>query len=79
MICAHQETRRSWVEDSTDPDWGDPVPGHWAEETIYLTEDVDLHRWRCKRCGHVGYYSGAARAFYEEGERSDIPGLGGQP
>lgn len=37
--------------------------------------DIDLHRMRCRLCGQIGYYSEAARAFYEDGIKS--PGISG--
>lgn len=53
--------------------------GEWISELVEreqsLYEDIDLHRARCSRCGHILYYSGAARKFYEEGIKS--PGIRG--
>lgn len=77
MTCKHEKTNRYWVEDSIDPDWGTPVPGHWVCDTVSLLKDIDLHRYQCTGCGHIGYYSNAARAFHEDGVRNEIPGLGG--
>lgn len=70
MTCTHEETREVWVADTTDR-WGDPVPGHWKTETRSLEEDIDLHRFKCTRCGEIGYYSGAARRVYEGGATAD--------
>ena len=38
-------------------------------------DDIDLHRMKCRICGKIAYYSGAARAFYEDGVKS--PGISG--
>lgn len=32
--------------------------------------DVDLHRYKCSKCGKLGYYSESARKHYEEGIKS---------
>ncbi|MGF6440739.1 hypothetical protein [Paraburkholderia youngii] len=33
-------------------------------------EDIDTHRFRCSKCGRIGYYSEAARRFFEKGIKS---------
>lgn len=76
MTCTHEEETSRWVDEHED-DWGDRQEGQWVYTTRSLCKDLDLHRWTCTRCGHIGYYSGAARAFHEDGKTSDIPGLGG--
>lgn len=47
----------------------------WVTREECLQVDIDIHRFKCTACGEIGYYSGAARRFYEEGERS--PGIKG--
>lgn len=65
-----------WVDTSWTDDYGHHhSEGHW--QTKSAQEDIDLHRFKCKRCGEIGYYSGAARAYHEDGVKTDIPGLGG--
>jgi hypothetical protein len=44
-----------------------------CEECVY--EDIDIHRYKCKECGEVKYYSSAARAYYEQGVESNVKGL----
>lgn len=68
------------------------IPGHWQEspsgseedDAVWIDEheeslmvDLDLHRMHCSQCGHIGYYSDAARRYYEEGVTCNIPGLDG--
>lgn len=38
-------------------------------------KDIDLHRYQCSRCGEIGYYSGAAKDFYEQGKTCAVKGL----
>ena len=45
----------------------------YEERSTYV--DIDLHRYKCTKCGEVGYYSGAAVDYYTKGIRSDIRGL----
>jgi hypothetical protein len=51
-------------------DW---IPAH--KVTAFV--DIDLHRMKCSICGEIGYYSNAARKFFEEGITSNIKGLNG--
>lgn len=44
-------------------------------ETRSTFEDIDLHRYKCTQCGEIGYYSGAAKNYYENGIKSEILGL----
>lgn len=72
-MCNCTETRR---EVTTIQDWdlGEIEVVEYKEYPA--TEDLDTHRFQCKKCGEIGYYSGRARAFYEKGERSPgVPGL----
>lgn len=67
--CTHTDVRqipnpiKHYVFDpETEPDFIDD---------IYSTyEDIDLHRTKCTQCGHILYYSGAARSYHEDGIRS---------
>lgn len=64
MTCTHEGRSQVWIDDYED-DWGDYVNGHWETKYVNYCEDLDLHRWRCTRCGHIGYYSGRARDHFE--------------
>ena len=53
--------------------------------TTYIDEivrsadrDIDLHRYQCEKCKRIGYYSQAARDFYEDGITCNITGLTGE-
>lgn len=35
------------------------------------SEDIDLHRFKCTKCGTIGYYSGRAEEAYEKGVDPD--------
>ncbi len=48
---------------------------HYVDKWYGCAEDLDTHRTKCSRCGEIGYYSGAARSYYEEGKRT--PGVAG--
>lgn len=37
--------------------------------------DLDLHRYQCTVCNEIGYYSHAAKLYYEHGVESNILGL----
>lgn len=73
MACTHSITT---VEDQG---WEDPWDSRWYDDWQQVTrstmEDIDLHRMRCSQCGEIGYYSSAARAFYECGEERPDLGL----
>jgi hypothetical protein len=54
---------------------------NWITGEKYYTEvpieksfliDLDLHRYKCTKCGEIGYYSGAARDYYEKGIKSEV-------
>ncbi|WP_176000148.1 hypothetical protein [Burkholderia vietnamiensis] len=70
--CPHTEQRP--VENrSIDWDGNEVVD---VERVEFSTmDDIDLHRVKCRLCGKIDYYSGAARAFYEDGIKS--PGISG--
>lgn len=63
MTCDHTE---SWWNPYLDQDYDGNWVGGW--DTRGTFEDIDLHRYKCKKCGEVGYYSGRAQAHYEEGK-----------
>ncbi|WP_241295722.1 hypothetical protein [Burkholderia stabilis] len=70
--CPHTEKRP--VENRCiDPDGNEFV--EFEDVEFSTMDDIDLHRMRCRLCGKIGYYSGAARAFYEQGIKS--PGISG--
>lgn len=73
MACEHKTGRYENVFQYRDWDGNDVYERQWVERS--LMEDIDLHRMKCSRCGEVGYYSGAARDFYEKGVRK--PGVDG--
>ncbi|CAB3754066.1 hypothetical protein LMG29542_02237 [Paraburkholderia humisilvae] len=70
--CPHTEQRpveNQWI----DPSGNEAVE---VERIAFSTmDDIDLRRMKYRLCGKVGYYSEAARAFYEDGIRS--PGISG--
>jgi hypothetical protein len=41
-------------------------------DTYSTFEDIDLHIYKCTQCGEIGYYSGAARDYYEKGIKSEV-------
>lgn len=56
----------------------DPWTGEWTTESEWEDApmvDIDLHRYKCTKCGNIGYYSSAAREYHEEGIKSSIKGL----
>jgi hypothetical protein len=63
-----------WVE--WEDSWTGEMMGEWEyNRTKSAENDLDLHRTKCSLCGKIGYYSGAARKYYEEGIRT--PGVTG--
>jgi hypothetical protein len=71
--CDHYKTNRHYAV-SID-DWTGEPEGEWHTEEQSLIVDIDLHRYQCSRCKQIGYYSGAAKAFFEDGKRA--PGIQG--
>lgn len=66
MNCTHAETTGRYVE-VEHPITGE-VEREWEEQTQSLYEDIDVGRFRCTRCGEVGYYTGSWKKFFETGE-----------
>lgn len=71
--CDHYETSSYYAESVND--WTGETEGEWKTEERSLMVDIDLHRYQCSRCKLIGYYSGAAKAYYEHGKRT--PGVQG--
>jgi hypothetical protein len=71
--CDHHASYGYYAE--TVNDWTGELEREWKTEERCLQVDLDLHRFQCTRCKEIGYYSGAARAYYEEGKRA--PGVQG--
>lgn len=74
MSCKHEASTSRYVEEEN---WyTGEIEGRWEYSTVSTTVDIDLHRYKCTRCGLVMYYSGRAREYYEEGKKFDwIQGL----
>ena len=68
MSCDHTERRTVLV--TKEDCWGEEYQ-EWETQEKCLQVDIDLHRFKCTRCGEIGYYSGAARRFYEGGASED--------
>lgn len=71
MKCTH-ETRRRETEC-----WGECMyTGEMVYKDVWVTTstfvDTGLHTYCCTQCGHVGYYSERARAFFEDG-KGELP------
>lgn len=74
MKCNHEEQVRI-IDELEDP-WTGEIESYYRWVTISTLEDVDLHRYKCTKCGEIGYYSGAAKEFYTKGVKSEgIKGL----
>lgn len=73
MNCDHYHRWHEWVE--VEHPWTGEIEGSYEEQSKSLYEDIDLHRAQCTRCGHILYYSYAARQYYENGIPS--PGIRG--
>lgn len=67
MQCTHEEYRQVWVPDYNEEDWPNQSSGHYERHAVTLYKDLDIHRYQCSGCGKIGYYSGAARDYYEKG------------
>ena len=61
MSCDHNIETEEWVEDpDLDLYEGGPYScnGRWETRVESSTVDLDLHRWKCTQCGHIGSYGG---------------------
>lgn len=68
MTCDHYEPGR-WEEELLE-DWatGEMYSnGHKWVSGPSLYEDISIGAFKCRGCGHVGYYTGIWREFYERG------------
>jgi hypothetical protein len=73
--CTHTRRTPDVYVESVDEFHGCDT-SHWEYGVVEsTTEDVDTHRYRCTQCGQIGYYSNAARKYYEAGVRA--PGIKG--
>jgi hypothetical protein len=71
--CDHYEHKLEWTEEYDD--WTGETSSSWKRSVICLQEDIDIHRFKCTRCGEIGYYSSRARDYYENGIKCWVPGL----
>ncbi len=72
--CDHFETVGGESYAYTDA-YGETQTGWTQGGTRSTTVDLDTHRYRCTQCGEIGYYSHAARQFYEKDVKT--PGVRG--
>jgi hypothetical protein len=65
-------------------EWFYPPPayndwtGEWDDQEPYersIQEDISIGSFMCRRCGHIGYYTGQWKRYFEEGV--DCPGSEG--
>ena len=71
--CTHTKYERwtsSWENWMTGED---VVEEHYGEVDTF--EDIDTHRYKCTQCGEIGYYSGAAKNWYQN--KIPTPGIKG--
>lgn len=61
--CTHKQWRR-WPGGEHFMT-GEPLQDVVAEESTF--EDCGVGRFRCTQCGHVMYYTGLWRDYYEKG------------
>lgn len=73
MKCSHKKT--VYVKEFVGYDWNGDEEYFDVPRQEDSFEDIDLHRYKCTRCGEVGYYSTPARMFYENNVNS--PGIKG--
>lgn len=48
----------------------DDYTGEWYRPEPYqqsTQEDLDVGRFKCSRCGEIGYYTGLWKRYFEEG------------
>lgn len=65
MNCDHWNTK--WVWSSWQNDYTGEEEGEWVQESKSLCVDISIGAFKCTRCGHVGYYTGKWREYYENG------------
>lgn len=71
MGCNHQKS--SYKDVYQYDDWDTGLPVYERELVVQSTcEDISTHCWRCTQCGKIGYYSQAARDFYEDDVKNEI-------
>ena len=70
-MCTHKRIHVSYELN----DWTGEIEK--VETRISAFEDTGLHTYKCTQCGEVGYYSQAAKNYFEKGITSNIKGLGG--
>lgn len=79
--CTHEtEVNGYWESNPYHDPYHEGSESHnWVDgHSKTLMVDIDTHRMKCSRCGAIGYYSSAARNFYENGVVSNIEGLEGR-
>lgn len=72
--CSHTEIVKipnPYKHLAFDPD----LEPDFIEDIRSIYDDIDLHRAKCRKCGDILYYSGAAKRYYENGIRT--PGVRG--
>lgn len=65
MTCTHKTERSEWQ--GVMDDWTGEMVYEWVYWTEHHTKDISTGAFQCTRCGHVGYYTGLWKKFFEEG------------
>ena len=77
MTCTHSTPERwEWQDVEVSP-YGDTERQLVQVDGQPTYEDIDIGRFRCTQCGHIGYYTGQWRRYFEEG--APCPGSEGVP
>lgn len=63
--CTHEKITSRWISEYND--WTGEYDSYWDDKIESLYEDISLGRFKCTRCGHVGYYTGLWKNYYEKG------------
>ena len=63
--CKHHETIHEQIE--VENYMTGELELEWSRREVHWTEDIDVGRFRCTRCGKVMYYTGLWRDFWEKG------------
>lgn len=71
-MCTHERDTSRYI---TDTDWDGEDCSYWEYGSVSTCVDIDTHRYKCTQCNEVFYYSGAAKAYHEDGVKSEIKGL----